>query len=312
MLDKNELVLVACSGGLDSSITLSILKLAGYHNMIACHFSYGHRGSAAEKLAIQNVCSELQVDLRIFDLESIYGEICIDNISMLQNEKSEIVTGTTKGLKTTAAWTPARNLLFLTVMGALGEAECMRHNYDTIYLAGGMLQLTESATYPDNTPYFADAVKGALKYGTLIGNRFKVLYCLSNLMKSEQFVLIKEFGLEDVYRHTISCDRPTVRCSGEPGTEDEIVEARNCMKDGIPACGSGLLSYWGSKMVGMDDMKLRNYYEVDDPDYKAHIPQHIKDQFSKQPHVGSIIDRILLPEDKLDNLRRMLKESNDN
>jgi len=293
MTPKNELVLVACSGGLDSSTTLSILKLAGYNNMIACHFNYGHRGAAAEKIAIQNVCEELQVDLRIFDLESIYGEIGIDNISMLQNESAEIVTGTTKGLKTTAAWTPARNLLFLTVMGALGEAECMRHDYDTIYLAGGMLQLTESSIYCDNTPYFVDAVKGALKYGTLIGNRFKVLYCLSNLMKSEQFVLIKEFKLEDVYRHTISCDRPIV--------EDGV--PKNCSKNGMAACGSGLLSMWGASMVGLDDLQMRNFYEIIE-DYVAHIPGHIKDQFTKAPSIEHIINRILLPADRLDNLRK--------
>jgi len=47
----------------------------------------------------------------------------------------------------------------------------------------------------------------------------------------------------------------------------------------------------------------RNYYEVDDPDYVAHIPGHIKDQFTKDPNIHTILDRILLPKDKLDNLR---------
>jgi len=142
-------------------------------------------------------------------------------------------------------------------------------------------------------------------------------------MKHELFVLIKEFGLENVYRHTISCDRPIVKTETSPlideqmsqtlsFDENEMLEGEvnvietpcNCSKDGIPACGSGLLSYWGSKMVGMNDMELRNYYEVDDPDYKAHIPQHIKDQFSKQVNPEQIINRILLPEDKLNNIRK--------
>jgi len=307
-MSEKELVLVCCSGGFDSSMTLAILKLSGYKNVIACHYKYGHRGQNAEEIAIKNVCKELDIPLRIFDIESIYNEIGTDNISMLQNENAEIVTGTTKGLKTTAAWTPARNLLFLTIMGALGEAECMRHDYKTIYLAGGMLQLTESATYPDNTPYFIEAVRGALKYGTLIGNRFKPLYCLSNLMKSEQFWLMKEFKLTNVYKHTISCDRPIVHCSGEPGTEDEIVEARNCMKDGMPACGSGLLSFWSSKMCNMNDMELRNFYEVYDPEYVAHIPGHIKNQATKTPDVNDIIDRILLPPEKIKRLKEILND----
>jgi hypothetical protein len=67
-------------------------------------------------------------------------------------------------------------------------------------------------------------------------------------------------------------------------------------------------------MVGLDDMEIRSFYEVDDPSYVAHIPQHIKDQFKKKPDINNIIDRILLPEDKLDNLRKHLKtikEKND-
>jgi 7-cyano-7-deazaguanine synthase in queuosine biosynthesis len=208
--EKNELVLVSCSGGFDSSITLSTLRLSKYNNIIACHFKYGHRGEEAEEMAIKNVCNELDIPLKIFDLSHIYKEINTTGISMLQDEDSEIITGTEKGLKTVAAWTVSRNCIFMTLMGALGEAECMRHNYDTIYLCGGFLQLSESATYPDGTPYFADGVLNSLKYGTLIGNRFKVLYCLSNIMKSEQFYFMKEMGLENVYKYTISCDRPIV------------------------------------------------------------------------------------------------------
>jgi len=305
---SKELVLVCCSGGFDSSMTLATLKLAGYENIIACHYKYGHRGQDAEEIAITNVCNELDIKLKIFDIQSLYNTIGIDNISMLQNENAEIITGTVRGLKMTAAWTPARNLLFLTIMGALGEAECMRYDYESIYIAGGMLQLTESATYPDNTPYFFDAVKNSLKYGTLIGDRFKPLYCLSNLMKTEQFLFMKEFGLENVYRHTISCDRPLVLMTLDGIDSPPRPIPHNCMKDGMPACGSGLLSYWGSKMVGMDDMKLRNYYQVDDSDYKAHIPSHIKDQFTKKPKINDIINRILLPDDKLDNLRSVLSD----
>jgi len=304
MSDKKELVLVCCSGGFDSSMTLSVLKLSGYENIIACHFDYGSRSADAEKMAITNVCKELDIDLRVFDISGIYSTIGIDGISMLQNVEAEIVTGTTKGLKTTSAWTPARNLLFLTIMGALGEAECMKHDYGKIYIAGGMLQLTESATYPDNTPYFVDAVCNALKYGTLIGNRFKPLYGLSNLMKTEQFYLMKEFGLENVYRHTISCDRAIVKTDHiRYGNNNDKPIACNCMKDGHAACGSGLLSEWAGKMLGFNDLEIRNFYEVDDINYVAHIPQHIKDKFTKTPDIDDIINRILLPLDKLDNLR---------
>jgi len=301
---KNELVLVACSGGLDSSLTLAVLSLAGYDNIIACHFMYGHRGQEAEKIAIKNVCNELNIPLKIFNVENLYKEMGVDSISMLANKNAEIVTGTHKGLKTTAAWHPARNMLFQTVMMTFAESEIMKNDYKTVFFCAGWNQLTESACYPDNTKMFTDSCIQMAKYGTLVGDRFKILYCLSNLMKSEQFVLIKEFGLEKVYRHTISCDRPIV----QTWYNEDYKQACNCSKNGMPACGSGLLSYWGSKMVGMNDMELRNFYEVDDPNYQPHIPQHLKDQFSKTPDINDIINRILLPKDKIENLKQILKD----
>jgi 7-cyano-7-deazaguanine synthase in queuosine biosynthesis len=307
---NKELVLVCCSGGFDSTLTTCVLKKSGYENIICVHFKYGHRGQDAEEIAIQNVCAKLEIPLRVFDLESLYKTMDTTDISMLQDKDAEIVTGTTKGLKTTAAWTPARNLLFLTIMGALGETECMKHDYGTIHLAGGMLQLSESATYPDNTPYFFDAVKGALKYGTLVGDRFKPLYGLSNLMKHEQYQLMRDLDLVDIYKHTISCDRPIVKdilIHSVNGVDIVEHQPRNCSKDGIPACGSGLLAYWSSKMIGMDDMKIRNFYEVDDPDYIAHIPKHLANKEVKESDINSIIDRILLPQDKLDRLKELVK-----
>lgn len=314
---SKELVLVSCSGGLDSSTSLAILKLAGYENIIAVHFMYGHRGQQCEHAAIDDVCNELEIPLKVFDLESIYDEMDVKSISMLANKNAKIITGTTEGLKTTAAWHPARNLLFMNIMITLAEAEIMKHDYDKVYLCGGFLQLTESATYPDNTPYFANACLNAAKYGTLVGNRIDLLYCLSNLMKAEQFVLIKEFNLIDIYKHTISCDRPEMKFIDEDRHQHDNCDSEkahtvvhtpcNCSKNGLPACGSGLLSYWASRMVGLDDMKIRNFYEVDDPGYAAHIPQHIKNKFSKIPNINDIINRILLPADKIEALKKKIK-----
>ena len=320
--DDNSLCLVAASGGLDSSLTLATLKLAGYKNIVACHFNYGHRGSDAEEMAIKNVCKELDITCKIFDLKSLISEI--DTTSMLIDKNAKITTGTKEGLKQLDAWVNLRNTQFLTWMATYAEAQVMKYDYKTVYFLGGFLNLSESGHYPDNSEYFIQTFIEHLKYGSLIGNRIKPLYGLSNLMKHELFVMIKEFELEKVYRHTISCDRPIVesrnsRLRDVPNqSKDEIPRKEwvvdnipcNCMKNGIPACGSGLLSYWGSKMVGMDDMKLRNFYEVKDSDYEAYIPEHIKSKFSKNPNIYEIIDRILLPEDKLNVLRlnmRILK-----
>ena len=310
----DSLCLVAASGGLDSSMTLATLKMAGYNNIIACHFNYGHRGSKAEYMAIQAICIELGIPLQYFDLSGNYR--AMGTTSMLTDSNAKITTGTADGLKQLEAWVNLRNTQFLTWMATYAESLVMKFNYKKVYFLGGFLNLSESGHYPDNSEYFLQTFLDHLKYGSLIGQRIIPLYCLSNIMKHELFVMIKAFGLENVYRHTISCDRPMIETPSCDHTRINHIPknsfdgvACNCMKDGMPACGSGLLSYWGAKMVGMDDMKLRNFCEVDDPDYHAYIPEHIKSKFNKTPDINTIINRIILPEDKLNNLRKRLNEN---
>jgi len=87
------------------------------------------------------------------------------------------------------------------------------------------------------------------------------LYGCCNLLKREQYYILDKLGyLEVLSPYLISCDRPIVK-DGKP---------YNCSKNGKPACGSGLLSYWACKQAGLED--TRNYYEVDDEEYEAFCP----------------------------------------
>lgn len=296
----NELCLVSASGGLDSSTTLGMLKLAGYKNIIACHFNYGHRSADAERIAITNVCKQLDIELRVFDVSNIYDTLDSKNTSILLDEKADIVTGTNDELKTVGAWVPMRNGLFMCLMAALAETEVMKHDYDKVYFLGGFLNLSESGVYPDNSEYFLDTQLKSFKYSTLIGNRIKPMYGLSDIMKFEQFAILSSFKdyLMDAYKHTISCDRAIVDENGIP---------RNCSHNGIPACGSGLLSYWASKMVGLDDMKIRNFYECNDENYKAFEPEHLKSDEIRKYDIHQIIDRIHFDEDHLQVLHDLIK-----
>lgn len=309
-INNDELCLVSTSGGLDSSLTLAILKLAGYENIKACYFNYGHRGSWCEQTAITNVTKELGIELKVFDLTTVYKNIEVD--SMLTDENAEVTTGTSEGLKRVDAWVPGRNMMFLTTMATYAESLVMKYGYKKVSLLGGFLNLSESGHYPDNSEYFLSSALEFFKYGTLIGNRIEPLYCLSNLMKHELFVLIKHLKLEDVYRHTISCDRPKMFYADtdeEAFSEDyprmRGIEPRNCSHNGIPACGSGLLSYWASKMVGMDDMGMRKFYDTEDG-YIAHKPEHLDFDIKKDPDPDSIINRILLPLERLEFLKKNL------
>jgi len=178
-------------------------------------------------------------------------------------------------------------MFFLNTMAAYAEAQTLKYDYKKVYLLGGFLNLTESGHYPDNSEYFVSAALEYFKYATLIGHRIKPLYCLSNLMKSDQFALIKAFDLIDIYEYTISCDRPKVEYwFGTP-------TPKNCSHNGLPACGSGLLSYWASKMVGLDDMEIRKFYEIEG-EYKAHMPGHLGDK-ELVKDIPAIINRILIP-----------------
>ena len=291
---KDELCLVSCSGGLDSSVTLATLKFAGYKNIIACHFDYGHRGSEAEKIAFHRVCNELEIESKVFDLGSFYKDI--EAKSMLLDAGAVVRTGTDVALKTTEAWVPGRNMMFLTYMATLAESMVMKWNYRKVYLLGGFLNLAESGFYPDNCEDFIRSFLQTTKYGTLIGDRFEPLYCLANLMKSEQWMLVHALDIEEIIKHTISCDRPVVDCNGVP---------QNCMKNGLPACGSGLLSWWGAEMVGMKDP--RRFYEIAE-DYTPHHAKHLDTGVKKDLDIDKVVSRILLPDDKRENLIRKIND----
>lgn len=291
---SKELVLVSCSSGLDSTSTLKVLQLSDYDNIIACHFRYGTRSDEAEFLAITNICKKLSITLKVFDVRGLYKEMESESISMLENENSEIITGTIKGLKTVAAWHPNRNGLFQTIMTTFAECEVMKHNYSKVHFCAGWNQLSESSTYPDNSEAFSGSCMNMAKYSTLVGDRFSILYCLSNLMKTEQYVLASSFKYLDLLDMCISCDRAKI-VNGIPC---------NCMKNGLPACGSGLLSRWSENILGLKTN--RNFYEVEDEGYIAHVPKHMTDGVVRTTDVNSIIDRILIPEDKKQNLRNKL------
>jgi len=139
-------VLVAASGGLDSSTTLATLKEAGM-NPIAVHFLYGHRGQFCEETAIKCVTDKLDVPLHVFDIEENMKSLDIGG--MLTDPTAKITTGTEAGLKTTAAWTIFRNHLMMTYMGGYAESLMMNEGYEEIYITGGFMQLTESGCIVD-------------------------------------------------------------------------------------------------------------------------------------------------------------------
>lgn len=295
--DKTK-VLVSASGGLDSSTTLAVMKNAGY-DVTAIHFKYGHRGGAAEKLAIENVCEILDIPIVTFDISA--NMKILDTKSMLTDPNHDITTGTEDGLKTTVAWTCFRNGFFMTYMGALAESLIINEGYDNVYLTGGFLNLTESGPYVDNSERFVKAFSKFAKFASIVGTKIKPLYGCANLLKTEQYILLYRLGLlEKLGQYLISCDRPKIK----PLKNDHLWFPTNCSKDGKPACGSGALSRWAIDRIGLKDPRL--YYEVDDPDYELYTPPEIKEKYI-WPSTDKILSKLQIHSENIEILRKQMK-----
>lgn len=287
---KRKKVLVAASGGLDSTTTLVTLKSANY-DPIAIYFNYGHRGGTSEYLAIKKITNILNIDLVTFDISIEMRNL---DQGMLTDKRSNIITGTDLGLKTTAAWTTWRNGFFLSYMAAYAESVVMKENLKEIYLTGGFMNLTESGVYPDNTERFLKSFLKFNKFASIVGNRIHPLYGLCNILKTEQYILLNSLGYYNKLGPLlISCDRPKV-ISGEP---------KNCSKDSKPACGSGLLAWWACKMAGLVDN--RNYYEVDDKNYQAYTPN--SNNNVKNTSIIQILNKLSIHRSNLELLKKKLK-----
>ena len=260
--NPKQAILVSASGGIDSTLELILAKKFWQKNkVVAVHFKYGQKSQEAELLAVQNICDVLRVELLVIDLSKMFSSFS----SMLLDDEIRVTTGTEP--KTTSAWVPNRNGVFLNCLAAIADDLVLKNVCDEVGICAGFPLITEESVYPDNSGRFIKSFQEFIKFATLAGSRGRIKFFnpCQGLTKAEELVLYKYFHLEHLFGHTVSCDRAIVRGN----------RVRQCSKDGMPACGSGLLSWWASKKAGLKD--TRSYYEIDDPDYKAYIPDYLKD-----------------------------------
>jgi len=241
--------LVSHSGGIDSTTTLLALKEFAKRNEIAnmsirsIYIDYGHKSAQAEKLAVKQICERLNVDLQVI-------EHPLKVSSMLTSNDIDITTATDE-LKSTIAWVPARNLVFLTYLTQIAEDLLLKGEANKVVILGGFPNISEESVYPDNSECAVKAFNQVLKFFTVKSNNIVITNIMSGLTKKEELVLMKHWGYEDLFSYTISCDHAIVK-------DGKVYQ---CAKNGRPACGSGLLSKWAAMLAGIQDN--RNYYEVD-------------------------------------------------
>ena len=278
-----ELCLVICSGGIDSSLTAYILKLAGYDVKLV-HFIYGQKSQEAEELAVRKLSEWMNIDVYYIDLGQFYQQL--NDPSMLLKSEIPVETGKEDLIKTTAAWVAARNLLFLTKTVAIAEAEILRENWKKVWIAAGFSNLSEEGHYPDNSEYFIKSFFETIKYGCITANRISFLPLLKNIMKYEEWILGNALGFR--FDLTCSCDEARV-------INNEIYL---CGK-----CGSDYLSQSAARMAGVRDP--RKFYSSRE-NLNGFIQFRGKEVKKTDPK--DIIRRLILPEDRKQKLLKLLQK----
>jgi len=255
--EKKPVYMVACSSGIDSTTTMvHLLETYKDTEIIPFHFIYGQKSWEAEKAAFQNLMYELGghkllEKSKIIDLSNLFNEF--SQFSMLHNPNIKVTTA--KNVKSTDAWVPNRNAIFLNIMAAYAEKLIESGEFSEAILSAGFPNISEESVYPDNSQRFINAILNSFTYSTLVGNRISYVNPMAGLTKVEELQLLKYYDKEKLFGLTVSCDNAIL-------VEGKVLQ---CSYKGLPACGSGKLSYLAALKAGIKD--TRSYYEISPEEY---------------------------------------------
>lgn len=164
--------IVLFSAGLDSTVSLALAREAGVNIMMGLCFDYGQRAAEAEWRQAQVLAAHYQIPVQRIELPWL-GAITKTALSKDSSEALpevaiadlDSVIGVTLN-SAAKVWVPNRNGLLINIAGAFADAE----GYAEI-LTG--FNAEEAATFPDNTPQFADAVSKSLAFSTQVQPQVK-------------------------------------------------------------------------------------------------------------------------------------------
>ncbi len=204
MIEKSNKALVLLSGGLDSSVVLSICKSKGYE-IYAISFDYGQRHSIELKYAKLQAQFFGCVSHEVFKIDFYGGSALTDNIKVPINKDVESIPNNIP-----VTYVPSRNIVFLSF--ASGYAEC--NGIDNIFLGVNSI---DYSGYPDCRKTFIDDFENLINRSTkkgLEGKKFKIITPLINLSKKEIIILGNKNGVD--FSMTSSCYNPTLKksCGG--------------------------------------------------------------------------------------------------
>ena len=222
MSKKSNKALVLLSGGLDSSVVLSVCQVKGY-DIYAISFDYGQRHKVELEYAKFQATFFNCISHEVFKMEFYGGSALTDNIKVPKNRDSDSMS---KDIPVT--YVPSRNIVFLSF--ASGYAEC--HDIDNIFIG---VNAIDYSGYPDCRKDFIDNFEKLINKSTkkgLEGTKFKINTPLINLSKKDIIKLGHKNGVD--FSMTSSCYSPELK--------------KNC---GV--CDSCLLRKQGFEEAGLRD-----------------------------------------------------------
>ena len=222
MSKKSNKALVLLSGGLDSSVVLSVCQEKGY-DIYAISFDYGQRHKVELEYAKFQATFFNCISHEVFKMEFYGGSALTDEIKVPKNRDSHSMS---KDIPVT--YVPSRNIVFLSF--ASGYAEC--HDIDNIFIG---VNAIDYSGYPDCRKNFIDNFEKLINKSTkkgLEGSKFKINTPLINLSKKDIIKLGHKNGVD--FSMTSSCYSPKLK--------------KNC---GV--CDSCLLRKQGFEEAGLRD-----------------------------------------------------------
>ena len=219
---KSNKALVLLSGGLDSSVVLSVCQEKGY-DIYAISFDYGQRHKVELEYAKFQATFFNCISHEVFKMEFYGGSALTDDIKVPKNRDSHSMS---KDIPVT--YVPSRNIVFLSF--ASGYAEC--HDIDNIFIG---VNAIDYSGYPDCRKNFIENFEKLINRSTkkgLEGSKFKINTPLINLSKKDIIKLGHKNGVD--FSMTSSCYSPKLK--------------KNC---GV--CDSCLLRKQGFEEAGLRD-----------------------------------------------------------
>ncbi|PKL76266.1 MAG: 7-cyano-7-deazaguanine synthase [Candidatus Melainabacteria bacterium HGW-Melainabacteria-1] len=164
--------IVLLSAGLDSTVSLALAREAGVSIRLGLCFDYGQRAAAAEWRQAQLLAAHYQLPLQRIELPwlaeistSALSSKSTEALPQVPVEQLDNITSVTLA-SAAKVWVPNRNGALINIAAAFADA-----GGESLILTG--FNAEEAATFPDNTPQFAEAISRSLAFSTQVQPQVK-------------------------------------------------------------------------------------------------------------------------------------------